>query len=258
MDGTKLAAGSDDGFITIRDTSTGQLLKELREPWTGNAYPRVYSVRFSPDGNTVLTGALQLALWDVTSGTRLRKLDYALDRGSTIGNVFATFSPSGKSIATGASDAGITIVDTTTFKLFGALRGHSKWVHCVAFSADGKTLASASDDGKIKVWDLASGDEVRSLSGESEFMMSVAFSADGKMLASAGGSGDGNEGRVKIWEAGSGKELQTLNQKSRVDAVSFTPDGASVITGSYDGTLRVWSTANWSVVRKMPEGGLIR
>jgi WD40 repeat protein len=44
-----------------------------------------------------------------------------------------------------------------------------------------------------------------------------------------------------------------------VDAVGFTPDGASVITGSYDGTLRVWSTANWSMVRKWPGGGgLIR
>jgi WD40 repeat protein len=70
--------------------------------------------------------------------------------------VAVTFSPEGKTLASGSADATVRLWDVTTRQPLGdPLRGHSKDVLSVAFSPDGKTLASASQDGTVRLWDVA-------------------------------------------------------------------------------------------------------
>ena len=84
----------------------------------------VYSVAFSPDGETLASGSGDLAndanntvrLWDVSTGTE-------------------------KQVLTGHTDA----------------------VRSVAFSPDGQTLASGSGDNTVRLWDVSTGTEIRRL-----------------------------------------------------------------------------------------------
>jgi WD40 repeat protein len=95
-----------------------------------------------------------------------------------------SFSPDGKTLASGSFDNSIKLWDITTGKEIRTLQGHSNFVDSVSFSPDGKTLASGSYDNTIKLWDITTGKEIRTLQGHSYSVNSVSFSPDGKTLAS--------------------------------------------------------------------------
>jgi WD40 repeat protein len=71
--------------------------------------------------------------------------------------------------------------------------------------------------------------------GHKDRIFTVAFSADGKQLLSVAGD-DG----AKLWDAASGAEKRTFKHYF-MPCGQFAPDGHWVITGSYDGTTRLWN-----------------
>ncbi len=68
----------------------------------------------------------------------------------------AVFDPSGRWLATGNSNGGVTFWPLIRdYPL--VLRGHGYNVYAVAFTPDGKQLVSASQDGTVRVWFLEGG-----------------------------------------------------------------------------------------------------
>ncbi|MCG8365210.1 MAG: hypothetical protein MJA27_18005 [Pseudanabaenales cyanobacterium] len=51
-----------------------------------------------------------------------------------------------------------------------------------------------------------------------------------------------------LWDAASGQVLATLNDGDVVGAITFSPDGQSVATVSWDGTARLWDAASGEVL----------
>jgi energy-coupling factor transporter ATP-binding protein EcfA2 len=149
-----------------------------------------------------------------------------------------TFSPDGKTLASGSDDGDNTIrlwdVETGTSRR--ELKGHSRAVSSVAFSPDGKTLASGSGDNTIRLWDVETGTSRRELKGYSSWVNSVAFSPDGKTLAS--GSVDNT---IRLWDVETGTSRRELKgHSSYVLSVAFSPEGKTLASGSEDNTIRLW------------------
>jgi len=131
-----------------------------------------------------------------------------------------SFSPNGKTLASGSCDATVKLWEVSTGHLIRTLEGHSNSTGSVSFSPDGKTLASGSADSTIKLWEASTGKFLQTLEGHSWSVNSVSFSPDGKTLAS--GSWDTT---IKFWEVKEGKLLCSLLPLDKVDWVAYTTEG---------------------------------
>jgi WD40 repeat protein len=162
----------------------------------------------------------------------------------------AEFSRDGKSIIIAPNRSIGLVWYWTEGPKVAQLKGHSRVIYGVAFSSDGHYAVSGSDDATAVVWDLwrSSGpSDVARLSLVPNQIRGVAFSRDGRFVATASYDRLGRIWNWKSWQAGSKPEARVppvilRPHKGLVICVAFSPDGQWVVTGSDDGSARVWRT----------------
>ena len=147
------------------------------------------------------------------------------------------------------ADAPILILDTG---------GHMALVRNVIFTADGKRLISAGDDKAIRIWNVETAETERLIrgeigEGEDGKILAMALSPDGKTLAVGGRlrGGKGGEAAIRIIDLASGEIVRLLEGHAEaVLSLAFSPDGTMLASGSMDDTAIVWSTEDYSVVKR--------
>jgi WD40 repeat protein len=160
-------------------------------------------------------------------------------------------SPDGSLIAAGAE--GVRPYDARTGALLRAIGGgwdeKGPGGRTVAFSPNGRTLAGAGffRDKLVGIIDVQTGKRVQSLAGHTEWETdAVAFSPDGKLLASTG-----VDKQILVWELATGQLRHRLaGQPSRVPALAFSPDSATLASGG-DRTIRLWDVATGRLRRSL-------
>ena len=121
---------------------------------TVNIDSNIQSVKFSPDGNYLLTGVIS-----EEKGIRLYSLSTEKEVAAFGSSSHSLcYSNNGKYIANGTHDGDIEIWDIENIKLLKTLKGHKGFVESVSFSKDGKRLVSCASDNTIKVWSFGSGE----------------------------------------------------------------------------------------------------
>ena len=233
-DGRTLATGISDGTIVLWDVTTRTKIATLRghTDWVG-------TLSFSPDGKTLASGGATSAdptarLWDVASRTEIGTLE-----GHERFITSLAFSPDGEILASGGGDNAIKLWDVQTRELSATLALASGDRSAkVAFSPDGATLVSGSNFGVLQLWDVATRTEIATLAEDLRRLHSIyalAISPDGTVLAFGLGSA------VWLWNLATRTEIANLAHPSDLRSLAFSPDGATLVSGVWNGSIHLWN-----------------
>lgn len=150
-DGKRVAMGSPDRAIRIRDVATGKVLatcpQRVRFP---------SCMTFSTDGRSLAVADIEgtFYLWDP------HRRQLTLRRSGHAGGVTAlAFAPDG-TLASGGTDHTIRLWHSDIDQEVAILTGHSGWVLHLAFAEHGNALLSSSLDGTVRVWRALSFEQI--------------------------------------------------------------------------------------------------
>ncbi|HKZ70544.1 MAG TPA: WD40 repeat domain-containing protein, partial [Anaerolineales bacterium] len=154
-------------------------------------------IAFSPDGRTLAGGTQdgQVWVWDQRTNEPLHTFTIfepppypdeltASGRRRLPG---LAFSPDGKTLAVGAADGQIRLLDSKgeVLKTFSTFTSP---VERLAFSRDGKLLLAWDIDAVLRVWDLETGAVTHTFTGYASRFSGLQFQSDGTLAAWGGSS----------------------------------------------------------------------
>jgi len=222
----------------------GTQLYELHQERLPSA-PQAYSMKFSPDGETLAIGDIGIGtvqFHDLASGRRheLTGLDHESNVGENGTYAAVSFNAPLDVFATADPDGAVRLCDRSGHTIH-TLHGHKKRVVAQDLSAVGDRLASASEDGRLKLWDTTTGEQLADVDIEKR-AYSVALAGDGRRVAVAR---DGAP--IQVWNLEAKKLLFTLQgpQQARDgNLVAWSPDGSLLVTAHFgDSSIRLWDQA---------------
>jgi WD40 repeat protein len=160
---------------------------------------------------------------------------------------FATYSPDGHRILTGADDGTAKIWNADTHELVATLKGHKWFVRAGGFTPDGRTAFTVGTEEEVKLWNSESGELLATLDGEQ-----AQVSRDGKQIVTT------KDGKALLWDVATKTLVRELEgQTLHLAGAAFSPDGLRVAGGggldtdpppSSNPCGRIWDTATGKIV----------
>ena len=191
------------------------------------------SLVFSPGGKSLASASAdtrcEIRVWNLQTG-QMRVLKDASKGPSSI-----SFSPDGRHLAAADSELSNPAIrlwdlETGTSRVLGR---STRQITSVAWLADGKHLASGSWDETVRLWNVHTG-EARILGENCSCVCRIAISPKNNPLAAYS-----LDGKLRVWDLDTGRS-RTIGECHGVNAIAFMTSNSSLVTGSDDGTLRLW------------------
>ncbi|MFT5470586.1 MAG: WD40 repeat protein [Verrucomicrobiales bacterium] len=279
-DGNSLLAVAQ-GYFLKWDLLSGELLSEWKIPGeiriTNHA-----QILIADTGDLLITPHERggLNIWDPTT----QKFLYAFEHDSAFG--VAALNPEGDMLVTGSREGLVKLWNPRTAVLVEKFT-HDSAIDDLVFSSDGRSLIVGCNDGSIRIWEIKNSKQIRkdvyrddgscplllrpdgrqiaTMKDESIYLWpmrdsaeeiiidmpdvkGMAYSPDGRLLA----VGD-LYGQIAFWRTDTGlQDGRMLAQPGRVEAIRFSHDGMTLITGGED------SIRYWSVTERSEVGGAVR
>lgn len=254
--GTLLANTCINKTTYIRDVATGKLRFTLAGQGSAYIFQRCV---FAPDSTLLAAPSdnCDICLWDMRTGQCTHKLR---SHGRPV--TCLTWSPHGSTLISADSAGSVKVWDVRTATATQALALHPSAVTAIAFSPAGGLLATSCTDGQIRLFDATAGGSFKLLHSFGAHaaggnVWGLAFSppttnlvATTKLqLATAGGR------EVKLWDLTvptAPRLLHTLTgHTDETRSLAYRSDAACLVSGSNDGTVRLWDTHTAHLQRKL-------
>ncbi|KAG8192455.1 hypothetical protein JTE90_017985 [Oedothorax gibbosus] len=214
----------------------------------------VRAAKFVPRKNWIITGSddMQIRVFNYNTLERVHILEAHSDYIRSI-----VIHPTQPFILTSSDDMLIKLWNwEKQWTCTQVFEGHTHYImQIVVNPKDNNTFASASLDRTVKVWQLGANSPNFTLEGHEKGVNCVDYYHGGDKPYLISGADDR---LVKIWDYQNKTCIQTLEGHAQnISAVTFHPELPIILTGSEDGTVRVWhantyrleSTLNYNLER---------
>jgi WD40 repeat protein len=236
------------GTVALIDTASDdrvQFLCDLPE--------MALSVTFSPKGDTLAAGCgdRTLRLFDLSSrsGKVFRFLGAPVAPEQRIIRHHAdwvqsvAYSPNGKRLVTASRDRTARVLDPDNGELEGTYDEHDAALLAAVFAPDGSRVVTSARGGGLHLWHGESMDRHGSFTDTGGDVCQLAASPAWGIAAA------GSDGILRLYQPGQKEPwLELRGHRDAITALTATPDGALLATGSADGEVRVWSPQCWECV----------
>ena len=227
-DGSRAAAGDEDGTIRVIEVSTARVLRE----WKGHDNA-VGNLAFHVGGRELLSAAEDgyLRRWNADTGARIAQCKAPFMH---LWGVAA--SVDGSRIVCAACVEGLALWSGHDGMEPVVLTENVGGMSSVSLPADGRFAFTGTRDGKVAKWDLNEGRRAAAFEGHSGDVFHVAVTPDGRFCVSGG-----FDKTVRLWAAETGECLAVLRgHTSWVTGTAITSDARRIASVGSDQTLRVW------------------
>jgi WD40 repeat protein len=225
-----LAIGTDNSDILLYDLKA---VAARPRQLTGHIGGTVYDLVFLPNNQGFISVGEDNRILknDFTNSTEIMKVEASV-------NALA-LSPDGKTLACGASNGEVYIVDLSSsdYRTTRIWPGeNAKRVEAITFDKVGRRLAFGDYSGNVIIWDLEAGDQYGpTLTGFTSPITDVEYGPNSRLLAASS-----RDKSVRFWDLENVYDLPTVldDHDGWVWDISFNSDGEHIATASADGYVR--------------------
>jgi WD40 repeat protein len=237
-DGQLVVTGSFDRTLQIHSATDGKLLRTLP------GHPgQVLSLAITPDGRRIISGGRDnsLQVWDLFIPTPLVQLP-----GHAAAVSAVAVSGDDAWVATGAVDNSLKLFSRTDGKLLRELAGHSAAIARIAVKADNTQLATGDGAGIVRLWNPPDGAPAGEIGAQVGAVAGLAYHPTESTLFTAG-----SDGTVKLWTLPVAASKSLAPAAEAVTATAISADGALIVSGAADGSVRIFTAATGEVAKAL-------
>ncbi|GAA5930151.1 hypothetical protein JCM1841_000477, partial [Sporobolomyces salmonicolor] len=234
------------GNVIIYHVDTGAVIKTFEV----TEVP-VRCVRFIARKNWFVCGSddFHLRVFNYNTGEKVTALEAHPDYIRCL-----AVHPTQPLVLTGSDDMTIKLWDWEQgWKCIQVFEGHTHYIMNIAFNPkDSNTFASACLDRTVKVWSLGSPTANFTLDAHEKGVNYVEYyhGGDKPYLVTTG-----DDRLIKIWDYHSKSCIQTLEgHTSNVSFAIFHPSLPIIVSGSEDGTVKIWHSSTYRLENTLDYG----
>ena len=247
-----------------RQRQTEQMREERRAQYARQVHAAFLSWRAGDAPQMAASLALARSLAELTGDDpefaygylsqlgRVERQSVACPAGAAVG---LAVSADGRRVATGHQDGTLAVWDRDSGTLLGTAKAHPQEAAHVAFLANGAGLVTAGGEATARRWAVAptGGLTPAGVLPDLGSAVTCLVTSPDRRRVFVGSAG----GRCLCWDAAAGSEVRAWDATAGgpVEAITTSPDGATLATAGRNESVRLWDAATGSAVGEVRAAG---
>ena len=186
-----------------------------------------------------------MIVWDIKAR---RKIGLLTGHGAPVLSIAITMK--NDFIVSGSEDTTVRLWYIHDQKVRNILEGHTAAVSCLAVTSDNLHIVSGSFDKTIRMWSILQKCQVLLVKDNTSSVNCIAISRDSRYITYGLGNPVEQDHALRVLDIKSRQENALNDHSDSILSVALTNDNQSIISGSKDNTVRIWSPSGFKQIEQ--------